>query len=176
MTRGARGSLGGFQKFILRGNVVDLAVGIVIGAAFTAVVQALVKDLITPMISLFGGAPDFSNFVLTVGNARFAIGDFINVVISFIILALVVYFFVVLPVNTLMEKYKPESEPAPTRVCPECTSKIPEKARRCQYCTAQVATPSPETLEVMRAMASPARTQIADDTAQVLADRQPGRP
>ena len=135
--------LGGFQKFILRGNVVDLAVGIVIGAAFTSVVQALVKDFVTPLISLFGGQPDFSNYVWSVGNARFAVGDFLNALLSFVLLALVVYFFVVLPVNRLMEGYAPKPEPTPTKECPECTMKIPQAARRCPQCTAQLVPSAP---------------------------------
>src|SRR5947208_3977753 len=104
--REAGADIGGFKKFILRGNVVDLAVGIVIGAAFGNVVQALVKDLITPLIGIFGGQADFSAWVITVRGSRFAVGDFVNALISFLLLALVVYFFVVLPVNKLMDKYK----------------------------------------------------------------------
>src|SRR3954451_15896473 len=126
--------MSGFRKFILRGNVVDLAVGIVIGAAFTSVIQALVKDLFTPLIGLFGGQSDFSNYVLTVNNSRFAIGDFVNALISFLLLALIVYFLIVLPVNALMDRFKPEAEPSPTKPCPECTTKIPEAARRCPQC------------------------------------------
>src|SRR5438094_3432499 len=132
----------GFRKFILRGNVVDLAVGVVIGAAFGSVVQALVKDFITPLIGLFGGNRDFSNFVWTVGNARFPVGDFLNALVSFLLIALVVYFVVVLPVNKLMDKYHPAPQPAPTKTCPECTSKIPKVARRCPQCTAQLEAPS----------------------------------
>ena len=99
--------LGCFKKFILRGNVVDLAVGIVIGAAFTGVVQALVKDIITPLIGMFGGIPDFSSWAITVNGSRFLIGDFINTLLSFLILAGVVYFLVVMPVTRLMDKYAP---------------------------------------------------------------------
>src|SRR5436189_2896223 len=98
MVRGAGKELGGFKKFILRGNVVDLAVGIVIGAAFTGVVQAVVRDLITPLISLVGGAPDFATSALTVHGARFAIGDVVNAVLAFVLIVLVVYFLVVQPV------------------------------------------------------------------------------
>src|SRR5215217_5278297 len=134
--RGAGKELGGFKKFILRGNVVDLAVGIVIGAAFSAVVQALVKDIITPLVGAFGGNPDFSAWVITVAGARLLVGEFLNALIAFLLLALVVYFFVVLPVNKLMEKYRPEPTPAPTKECPECTSKIAQVARRCPECTA----------------------------------------
>ena len=104
--------MSGFRKFILRGNVVDLAIAVVIGAAFGTVVQALVKDLITPIIGAFGGVPDFSALVLTVNNSHFLIGDFINALLSFIVIAAVVYFFVVLPVNRLMTRFLPEPPPA----------------------------------------------------------------
>src|SRR5215218_5133674 len=107
VVHGAGKQLGGFKKFILRGNVVDLAVGIVIGAAFTGVVQALVKDIITPLIGLFGGNPDASSLVLSVGGARLLVGDFLNALLSFVLLAAIVYFMVVLPVNKLMERYHP---------------------------------------------------------------------
>ena len=131
--------MSGFRKFILRGNVVDLAIAVVIGAAFGTVVQALVKDLITPIIGAFGGVPDFSELVFTVNNSRFLIGDFINALLSFIVIAAVVYFFVVIPVNRLMTRFSAETPPAaPTRECPECMSKIPVKARRCAFCTADV--------------------------------------
>jgi large conductance mechanosensitive channel len=132
--------MGGFKKFLLRGNVVDLAVAVVIGAAFGAVVQAFVKDLITPLIGAFGGVPDFSALTFTINGSRFLIGDFINNLLSFLLIALIVYYFVVLPVQRLMDRFKPdEPQPAPaTRDCPECLSKIPQAARRCAYCTAQV--------------------------------------
>src|ERR671932_2106649 len=97
--KGGRNSMGGFKKFLLRGNVVDLAVAVVIGAAFGAVVQALVKDLITPLIGAFGGVPDFSALFFTVNGSKFLIGDFINAVLSFALIAAVVYYFVVLPVG-----------------------------------------------------------------------------
>jgi large conductance mechanosensitive channel len=172
--RGAGGQIGGFKKFILRGNVVDLAVGIVIGAAFGAVVQALVKDIVTPIIGIFGGQPDFSSWVLTVGGARLLIGDFLNALLSFLLLALVVYFFVVLPVNKLMDRYKPEQPPAPTKACPECTQKIPQAARRCPQCTAQLEAPSPEVEEAMRRAGAPTGAQIAEEAAQALSDRLRG--
>ena len=127
----------GFRKFILRGNVVDLAVAVVIGVAFTAVVQALAKDLITPLIGAFGGVPDFSSLFFTVNNSKFLIGDFINAVIAFVLLAAVVYWLVVLPVSKLMDRYGP-TPPAATRECPFCLSKIPLKARRCAFCTSDV--------------------------------------
>src|ERR1700716_3421902 len=124
--------MSGFKKFLLRGNVVDLAVAVVIGAAFGAVVQALVKDLITPIIGAFGGVPDFSALFFTVNGSKFLIGDFINAVLSFVIIAAVVYFFVVVPVSRLIARFVPEPPPpAPTRECPFCLSKIPVRATRC---------------------------------------------
>jgi large conductance mechanosensitive channel len=137
--------MGGFKKFLLRGNVVDLAVAVVIGAAFGAVVQAFVKDLVTPLLGAFGGVPDFSALAFTINGSQFLIGDFINNLLSFLLIALIVYYFVVLPMQRLMDRYKPE-EPQPaaaTRECPECLSKIPQAARRCAYCTAQL-TPAAE--------------------------------
>src|SRR5258708_3296896 len=131
--------MSGFRKFILRGNVVDLAIAVVIGAAFGTVVQALVKDLITPLIGALGGVPDFSALFFTVNNSRFLIGDFINALLSFIVIAAVVYYFVVLPINRLVARFSPEPPaPAPTRECPECLSKIPVTARRCAFCTTVV--------------------------------------
>ena len=150
IVRGTGTQLGGFQKFILRGNVVDLAVGIVIGAAFTSAVQALVRDVITPLIGLVGGQPDFSNYVLTVRGARFGIGDFLNALLAFVLVAAVVYFLVVLPVNALMDRYRPQPQPAPTKDCPECTSRIPQAARRCPRCTAQLAPPSAPVAAALR--------------------------
>ncbi len=132
--------MSGFKKFLLRGNVVDLAVAVVIGAAFGAVVNALVKDLITPIISAFGGLPDFSGWAFTINGSKFLIGDFINALLSFLILATVIYFLVVLPVERLMARYTPATAPAPetTRDCPHCLSKIPKAASRCAFCTADV--------------------------------------
>jgi large conductance mechanosensitive channel len=127
----------GFRKFILRGNVVDLAVAVVIGVAFTGVVQALVKDIITPIIGIFGGVPDFSSLSFAINSSRFLIGDFINAILSFLVIGLVVYYFVVMPVGRLLDRFVPApAPPAPTRECPECLSKIPVKARRCAFCTA----------------------------------------
>ena len=174
LASGLGGQLGGFKKFILRGNVVDLAVGIVIGAAFTGVVQALVKDIITPLIGVFGGIPDFSTWTVTVNGSRFLIGDFINALVSFLILAVVVYFFVVMPVNRLMDKYHPAPQPAPTKECPECLSKIPELARRCAHCTAQLEAPSEEVAAAMRSVAGPSGEHVADEAARVLVDRLQG--
>ncbi len=134
----AGGLLNEFKAFILRGNVVDLAVGIIIGAAFSSVVNALVKDLITPLIGIFGGF-SFPNLTFTIHHSNFLIGEFINTAISFLILALVVFFFVVKPVNALMTRNKPkEAGLATTRECPFCLSTIPIKATRCAYCTSQV--------------------------------------
>jgi large conductance mechanosensitive channel len=129
----------GFRKFVLRGNVVDLAVAVVIGAAFGSVVQALVKDLITPLLGAVGGVPDFSALSFSVNNSKFLIGDFINAVLAFLLLALIVYYFVVLPVQRLMDRFAPTPAPAAaTRECPFCISKIPVKARRCAFCTSDV--------------------------------------
>jgi large conductance mechanosensitive channel len=131
--------MNGFKQFILRGNVVDLAVGVVIGAAFGVVVQALVKDLITPLIGAFGGVPDFSVLTFTVNNSKFLVGDFINALLAFVLVAAVVYWFVVLPVNKLMERMKGEVPVGPrTRECPRCLSKIPQAADRCAFCTADI--------------------------------------
>ena len=129
-----------FRDFILRGNVVDLAVAVVIGAAFGAIVTAMVEDLMTPMIAALGGQPDFSALDFTVNGSTFRYGHFLNQVISFLVIAAVVFFFVVMPVNKLMEARKTEPAPAdPTRECPECVSSIPARARRCAFCTAEVA-------------------------------------
>ena len=125
-----------FREFILRGNVVDLAVGVVIGAAFGNVVSAIVKDLITPLIGFFVGHWDFSS--ITAGP--FLIGDVINVFVSFIIIAVVVFFFVVLPVNTLIKRVHKEKAADPTtRECPYCYNGIPLKATRCGFCTSEIA-------------------------------------
>ena len=128
----------GFKKFLVRGNVVDLAVAVVVGAAFTSVVQAVVKGLITPLIGVFGGIPDFSVWALTINSSRFAIGEVINALVSFLVVATVVYFFVVLPVTRLMNRFSPETPPTLTRECPLCLSKIPKAARRCAFCTADL--------------------------------------
>jgi large conductance mechanosensitive channel len=124
----------GFKKFILRGNVVDLAVGVVVGAAFNSVVQAFVKDLLTPLIGIAGGTPNFSAWSFSIRNSTFMIGDFINNIVSFLIIAAVVYFLVVKPINKLMSFTKKQETPS-KKVCPECFSDIPIKATRCPYCT-----------------------------------------
>jgi large conductance mechanosensitive channel len=130
----------GFKQFIMRGNVLDLAVAVVIGAAFGAVVTALVKDLITPLIAAIVGKPDFSSIVFTVNASKFAIGDFINALVSFLLVSAAVYFLVVLPVNTLMARLRRgEASPDPTtKKCPECLSEIPIAARRCAFCTSAI--------------------------------------
>jgi large conductance mechanosensitive channel len=133
--------LKGFKQFILRGNVVDMAVGVVIGAAFATVVTAFTKDLLTPLIAAIIGKPDFSAIVFTVNNSTFALGDFINAAISFLLVAAAVYFFVVTPVNLLIAKMRKAPAPADptTKKCPECLSEIPIDARRCAHCAQPVA-------------------------------------
>lgn len=126
----------GFKQFILKGNVVDLAVGVVIGGAFGSIVTSLVKDIITPAIGAIGGQPDFSRISFTINNSKFLIGDFLNSVISFLIIAAVIYFFVITPMNKLMEVTRKEKPVDPTtKKCPECLSIIPLEARRCAFCT-----------------------------------------
>jgi len=131
----------GFRAFILRGNVVDLAVGVVMGAAFGTVVTALVKDFLTPLIAAVAGKPDFSALGFDINGTKFPIGDFINALISFLLIAAAVYFFVVLPVNTLMARIKRgDAPPDPTsKKCLECLSDIPIAARKCAFCTSAVA-------------------------------------
>ncbi len=125
----------GFKQFLLRGNVIDLAVAVVIGATFGAVVNALVKDLLTPLIAAIFGKPDFSAISFTLNGSVFLLGDFINAVITFVLVAAAVYYFVVLPVNALISRSRREPSPDPTtRKCPECLSEIPIGARRCAYC------------------------------------------
>ncbi len=128
-----------FKAFILRGNVVDLAIAVVIGAAFGGIVSALVKDIITPIIAAIVGKPDFSAIHFTINHSTFLIGDFINAVVSFVLIAAAVFFFVLKPLNLLIARSKKEPPPDPTmRNCPECLSMIPSPAKRCMYCTAVV--------------------------------------
>jgi large conductance mechanosensitive channel len=129
----------GFRAFLLRGNVVDLAIAVVIGAAFGAVVAALVKDLITPLIAAIGGKPDFSSLSFTINNSRFLYGDFINSIIAFGIIAAVVYYLVVVPFGKFMERVGPQpKKEVVTRDCPYCLSTIPLAATRCAFCTAEL--------------------------------------
>jgi len=131
--------LKGFRDFVLRGNVVDLAVAVVIGAAFGALVTSFVTNLVTPLIAAIIGEPDFSDLSFTINGSRFTYGVFLNALISFVAIAAVVYFFVVQPLNALTERLKPgKPVDTPTRACPECESAIPSTARRCAFCTAEV--------------------------------------
>jgi len=125
----------GFKAFLLRGNVVDLAVGVVIGVAFGVVVTAFVKDLVTPLIAALGGKPDFASLYFTVNNSKFLYGDFFNALIAFVIVAAVIYFFVVVPFTALVARSHKEPPADPTtKKCPECLSEIPIDARRCAFC------------------------------------------
>jgi large conductance mechanosensitive channel len=129
--------LSGFKQFILRGNVVDMAVGVVIGAAFAGVVGAFTKDLLTPLIAALVGKPDFSAITFTVHGSVFPLGDFLNALISFLLVAAAVYFFVVTPVNMLVARMRKDPVPADptTKKCSECLSEIPIDARRCAHCS-----------------------------------------
>jgi large conductance mechanosensitive channel len=128
-----------FREFLLRGNLVDMAVGIVIGIAFAAVVTALVADIITPIIAAIGGQPNFDGLSFRINKSHFLYGAFIDSLISFIVIAAAVFFLVVKPVNALMARRKTEPPvDATTRPCPECLSEIPIAARRCAFCTAEV--------------------------------------
>ena len=129
-----------FKQFLLRGNVVDLAVGVVVGAAFGTVVSALVSDLLTPFIAAVAKVPDFSGLVFTLNGARFMYGHLINAIISFLLVATAVFFFVVKPMNLLIARSRKEAPADPTtKKCPECLSEIPIDAKRCKFCTEPVA-------------------------------------
>lgn len=131
--------LKGFRDFVLRGNVVDLAVAVIIGGAFGAVVASLVADIITPFIAAIFGKPDFSGLTFTINNSKFTYGNFINAVVSFLMVAVALYFFVVAPMNKVNELRARGQAPAePTnKQCPECLSEIPKAARRCAHCTSE---------------------------------------
>ena len=133
--------LKGFRQFMLRGNVIELSVAVVIGGAFGAVVTALVKDLITPLLAAVGGKPDFSAIAFTVNGSKFLIGDFINSIVSFVMIGAAVYFFVITPVNALQARInRGEAPPDPTtKKCPECLSEVPIAARKCAFCTSPLA-------------------------------------
>jgi large conductance mechanosensitive channel len=132
--------LKGLRQFLLRGNVIDLAVAVVVGAAFGAVVTALVKDLLTPLIAAIVGKPDFSAIQFEVNGSKFLIGDFVNAVVSFLLIGTAVYVFVVVPMNALTARMRRgEVPPDPTtRKCPECLSDVPVGARRCAFCTSAI--------------------------------------
>jgi large conductance mechanosensitive channel len=142
-----RNLLAEFRQFILRGNVVDLAVGIVIGVAFTGVVQGLVRDFINPLVAMLFGRPDFSKFHFTINHAVFSYGDFINRALTLLIIGVAVFFFVVKPVNLMIDRF--HLSPAPpspaTKTCPDCYTDIPAKANRCPNCTSELAPPARET-------------------------------
>ncbi len=131
----------GFRDFILRGNVVDLAIAVIIGAAFNAIVTSLVGDVLNPLIAATIGKPDFSSVIWHVGGGAIKVGNFFNAIVSFLIVACVVYFCIVLPVNSLMNKFKKPvpATPPSTKTCPECLSDIPLAAKRCSHCTQLVA-------------------------------------
>ena len=130
----------GFKEFMLRGNVVELAVAVVMGAAFTAVVTAFVKDLLTPLIAAIVGAPDFSAISVSINGSKMMVGDFMNALFAFLMVGVAVYFFVVLPMNALMARMRRGEAPVDptTKKCPECLSEIAIAARRCAFCTSAV--------------------------------------
>ncbi len=132
--------LKGFRQFILRGNVVDLAVGVVVGAAFNSVVNSLVKDVITPLITALFRQPDLSKLRFSVRGNEVSYGNFLNEVISFLIVAAAIYFFVILPLNALHNRRnsKAPAEEPNTKKCPFCLSEIPKEAKKCAYCTADL--------------------------------------
>ncbi len=132
-----------FKRFMLRGNVIDMGVGVVIGVAFKSVVDALVQNLMTPLIAAIGGQADFSALNFTINNSQFLYGEFINAMISFLITGVVVFYVIVRPVNALMSRYREEETPDPTtRKCPYCVSEIPLRATRCAFCTSTVEAPA----------------------------------
>jgi large conductance mechanosensitive channel len=129
-----------FEQFLLRGNVIDLAVAVVIGAAFTAVVNSVVADLITPLLAAIGGQPDFGEMGFTINNSLFKVGAFINALISFLIIALVLFFLVIKPVNYMIQRSRQEPPLDPTtKACPYCLNDVPLAATRCGFCTSELA-------------------------------------
>ncbi|NDJ12996.1 MAG: large conductance mechanosensitive channel protein MscL [Acidobacteriia bacterium] len=133
--------MGGFKDFILRGNVVDLAVGVVIGGAFGGVVTAFTKDLVTPMIAALVGKPDFSAIEYTINGTKFPVGDFLNAVVAFLLVAAAIYYVIIVPMNAMNARMaKPVAPAAPaTKTCPECVSEVPLAAKRCAHCTSALA-------------------------------------
>jgi large conductance mechanosensitive channel len=131
----------GFRQFVFRGNVLDLAVAVVVGGAFGAVVTALVKDLVTPLIAALFGKPDFSAIAFTINHSTFLVGDFVNAIVSCLLIASAIYFLIILPVNAMTERLsRGQAPPNPTRKsCPECLSEVPIAARRCAFCTQPLA-------------------------------------
>jgi large conductance mechanosensitive channel len=127
----------GFGAFLARGNVIDLAVAVIVGSAFTAVVNALVKDILTPLVAAIIGQPEFSRLGFNIRSTHFPVGDFVNALITFLLDALVIYYVVVVPLRTIAARFrKPEESALALKTCPECLSEIPQDARRCKYCTA----------------------------------------
>ncbi|WP_219471479.1 large conductance mechanosensitive channel protein MscL [Nonomuraea rhizosphaerae] len=131
--------MGGFRKFLLRGNIVELAIAVIVGATFSGLVQALVADLITPLIGAITGGkqPDFAQYTFTINGSQFKYGDFLNHLITFIVIAAVVYWLIVAPMNRLVALFE-KDKAATTKECPECLSEIPAEARRCAHCTAEL--------------------------------------
>lgn len=129
--------LKGFKEFVLRGNVLDLAIAVVLGAAFSNLITAMVKDLITPLIGALIGKPDFSAWIVTVNGSEFLVGDFLNALIAFVLMAAAIYFFVVAPMNAWIARRRRGEAPTDptTKKCPECISEVPIAARRCAFCT-----------------------------------------
>lgn len=130
--------LSGFRAFVLRGNVIDLAVAVVIGAAFGAVVTAFVKDLITPLIAALFGKPDFSAIGFTINNARFLVGDFLNAVLAFVLVAAAIYFFVIVPLERITAGRKKSEDTPAMKECPFCLESVPMAATRCRACTSNL--------------------------------------
>ena len=138
-----RNALRDFKEFVLKGDVVALAVAVIIATAFGALIAAFVANIITPLIAAIGGKTNFGNLAFTINGSRFAYGDFLNAALTFVIVAAVMFFLVIKPVNVLLDAMQTEPEvDSPTRPCPECLSQIPRAASRCAFCTTEVAAES----------------------------------
>jgi large conductance mechanosensitive channel len=133
----------GFAAFLMRGNVIDLAVAVVLGTAFTAVVNSLVKDLLTPLIAAIAGKPNFAYLGFTLRSTHFPVGDFVNTLFDFVLDGIVIYYVVALPIQALAARLRPPTAAPAIKLCPECLSEIPAEARRCKYCTALQPAPAP---------------------------------